>query len=149
MDTKTKLNESLKDAMKSGDERRKLTIRMVLAAVKQVEIDRRASVDEAGVISILQKEIKNRREALDEAKKASRADLAGEAETEIAILSAFLPQGLGVDELKALVEQAIRESGALGPADMGKVMKTILPKVTGRAPGDQVSALVRELLPQK
>ena len=146
MDTKTLLNEALKTAMKSGDEVSKRTERMVLAAIKQVEIDRRTSLDDAAVIAILQKEIKNRREALEEAKKANRADLAAEAEQEINILGAFLPKGLSTEELRALVQEAIRESGATAPSDMGKVMKILLPKVAGRAPGDQVSAAVREQL---
>jgi hypothetical protein len=119
---------------------------MTLAAIKQVEVDRRVSLDDAAVLSILQKEIKLRKEALEEAKKANRADLAADAQAEIDILNAYLPQGLSADELRALVQVAIVETGAAAPADMGKVMKALLPKIAGRAPGDQVSALVRELL---
>ena len=132
--------------MKSGDEVSKRTLRMVLAAIKQVEVDRRISIDDAAVLSILQKEIKLRKEALEEAKKANRADLAGESQAEIDVLMAFLPKGLGEDELRALVQSAMAEAGAVSPSDMGKVMKVLLPKVAGRAPGDQVSAMVRELL---
>jgi uncharacterized protein YqeY len=146
MDTKTQLNQAVKDAMKSGDEVRKRTIRMVLAAIKQVEVDRRIELDEAAVLAILQKEIKLRKEALEEAKKANREDLAEAAREEIEILNVFLPQGLSADELRALVQAAIAETGAAGPAEMGKVMKALLPKIQGRAPGDQVSAMVRELL---
>lgn len=146
MDTKIKLNDALKDAMKTGDDVRKRTVRMVLAAIKQVEIDRRTDLDEAGVLGILQKEIKTRRESLDEAQKAGRADLAAESEAEIAVLQAFLPQGLSPDELRALVQAAITETDAVSPADMGKVMKALMPRVAGRAPGDQVSQMVRELL---
>jgi uncharacterized protein YqeY len=98
------------------------------------------------VLSILQKEIKLRKEALAEAKKASREDLAVDAQAEIDVLNVFLPQGLGAEELRALVQATILETGAAAPADMGKVMKALLPKIAGRAPGDQVSALVRELL---
>jgi uncharacterized protein YqeY len=146
MDKKTELNNAVKEAMKAGDEVRKRTLRMVLAAIKQVEVDRRISIDDAAVLSILQKEIKLRKEALAEAKKASREDLAVDAQAEIDVLNVFLPQGLGAEELRALVQATILETGAAAPADMGKVMKALLPKIAGRAPGDQVSALVRELL---
>jgi hypothetical protein len=146
MDMKTEINNAVKESMKSGDEVRKRTLRMVLAAVKQVEVDRRISLDDAAVLSILQKEIKLRKEALDEAKKANRADLAGDAQDEIEVLNLFLPKGLDPEELRVLVVAAIEETGAAAPADMGKVMKALLPKIAGRAPGDQVSALVRELL---
>ena len=146
MDMKTEINNSVKEAMKSGDEVRKRTLRMVLAAIKQVEVDRRISVDDAAVFSILQKEIKLRKEALDEAKTANRPDLVADAQAEIDVLTVFLPKGLSAEELRALVQAAIAETGAVAPADMGKVMKTLLPQIAGRAPGDQVSAMVRELL---
>lgn len=146
MDLKTQLNDAMKDAMRSGDKLRKSTITMVLAAIKQTEVDRRIALDDPAVVAILQKEIKNRKESLEEAQKAGRDDLAKAAQDEIAILTVFLPAGLGADELRALVQEAIAETGASAPADMGKVMKVLLPKVAGRAPGDQVSAAVRELL---
>lgn len=146
MDIKSELNNAVKDAMKSGDEVRKRTIRMVLAAIKQVEVDKRITLDDAAVISILQKEIKLRKEALDESQRANRADLAAEAKSEIEVLIVFLPKGLSADELRALVQAAVEETGAIAPADMGKVMKVLLPKIAGRAPGDQVSAMVREVL---
>jgi hypothetical protein len=98
------------------------------------------------VLAILQKEIKMRRESLDEAQQANRPDLVAEAEAEIAVVNAFLPQAFSADELKALVEAAIAEAGADSPADMGKVMKLLVPRIQGRAPGDQVSQLVRQLL---
>lgn len=146
MDTKTQLNDALKEAMKAGDDVRRRTIRMALAAIKQMEVDRRIELDEAAVLGILQKEIKTRRESLEEARTANRTDLAAEAEAEIAVLQAFLPQGLSPDELRALAQSAIAESGAASPADMGKVMKVLMPRVAGRAPGDQVSQVVRDLL---
>ncbi len=146
MDTKTQLNNTLKEAMKSGDEVRKRTVRMALAAIKQVEIDRRVTLDEAAVLAILQKEIKTRRESLEEASKAGRSDLVAEAEAEIAVLQAFLPKGLNPQELRALAEAAIAETGAASAAEMGKVMKVLMPRVAGRAPGDQISQAVRELL---
>jgi uncharacterized protein YqeY len=146
MSIKTQLNESMKDAMKSGDEVRKRTIRMALAAVKQVEVDKRVELDDAAVMNLLQKEIKNRREALDEAKKANRSDLIDANEAEINVLQAFLPKAMPADELRVLVQAAITETGAASPADMGKVMKVAMAKVAGRAPNDMVSATVRELL---
>jgi uncharacterized protein len=146
MSIKNQLNESMKDAMKSGDEVRKRTVRMALAAVKQTEVDKRTELDEAAVMSLLQKEIKNRRESLEEAKKANRPDLIQANEAEIEVLQAFLPKAMPAEDLRALVQAAIAETGAASPADMGKVMKTLMPRVAGRAPNDMVSATVRELL---
>ena len=136
----------MKDAMKSGDEVRKRTVRMALAAVKQAEVDKRIELDDPAVMNILQKEIKNRRESLEEAKKVNRADLIEANEAEINVLQAFLPKAMPAEELRALVQAAIAETGAASPADMGKVMKTVMPRVAGRAPNDMVSATVREFL---
>ncbi len=146
MDIKTKLNESVVDAMKSGDEVRKRTVRMVLAAVKQAEVDKRIELDDLAVIGLIQKEIKNRREALEEATKAQRADLVSENEAEIKVLEAFLPKAMPAEELQALVKAAIAETGASTATDMGKVMKVVMAKVAGRAPGDAVSQAVRDQL---
>ena len=146
MDIKTQLNESVKEAMKSGDEVRKRTLRMVLAAVKQVEVDKRTELDDLAVVALIQTEIKNRREAIEEAKKANRPDLIGENEVEITVLEAFLPKAMPAEELRALVQAAIAETGAAAPSDMGKVMKVVMPKVAGRAPNDMISATVKELL---
>jgi uncharacterized protein YqeY len=146
MDTKAKLNESVKDAMKSGDEVRKRTVRMVLAAVKQVEVDKRADMEDTAIVALIQKEIKNRREAIEEAKKANRSDLVEGNEAEIKVLEVFLPQAMPVEELRALVQAAIAETGAAAPSDMGKVMKVVMPKVAGRAPNDAISTVVKELL---
>lgn len=146
MSIKTQLNDSMKDAMKSGDEVRKRTVRMVLAAVKQVEVDKRTELDDPAVMNVIQKEIKNRRESLEEAKKANRPDLIESNEAEISVLQAFLPKAMPAEELRALVQAAIAETGASSPAEMGKVMKAVMPKVAGRAPNDMISATVRELL---
>jgi uncharacterized protein len=146
MTIKTQLNDSMKDAMKTGDEVRKRTVRMALAAVKQAEVDKRIELDDTAVINLLQKEVKNRRESLEEAKKANRADLVEANEAEIKVLEAFLPKAMPADELRALAQAAIAETGAASPADMGKVMKVVMAKVAGRAPNDMVSATVRELL---
>lgn len=146
MDMKTQLNEALKEAMKNNDDLRRRTLRMVMAAIKQVEVDKRTALDDAGIMALIQKEIKNRREALEEAKKANRADLVADNEAEIAVLEAFLPKAMPAEELRALVQAAIAETGAAAPSDMGKVMKVVIPKVAGRAPNDMISAAVRELL---
>ena len=146
MDIKTKLNDSVKDAMRTNDEVRKRTLRMALAAIKQVEVDKRVALDDMAVIALIQKEIKNRREALDEAKKANRPDLVEENEAEIKVLEVFLPQAMPAEELRAVVQAAIAETGAAQPSDMGKVMKVVMGKVAGRAPNDMISQLVRELL---
>jgi uncharacterized protein len=149
MTIKTQLNDSMKDAMKSGDEVRKRTVRMALAAVKQVEVDKRIELDDMAIMALLQKEIKNRRESLEEAKKANRADLIEANQAEIKVLEVFLPKVMPAEELRALVQAAITETGAAGPADMGKVMKLVMPRVAGRAPNDAVSAAVKELLQPK
>jgi len=146
MDIKTQLNDAMKDAMKAHDEVRKRTVRMALAAVKQVEIDKRITLDDAAVIPLLQKEIKNRREAVEDARKAERADLVAENEAEIKVLEVFLPKAMSDDELRLLVQNSITEAGAAVPTDMGKVMKVLMPKIAGRAAGDRVSAMVKELL---
>jgi uncharacterized protein YqeY len=146
MDIKTQLNDAMKEAMKAHDEIRLRTVRMALAAVKQVEIDKRITLDDAAVIPLLQKEIKNRREAVEEAKKANRNDLIAENEAEIKVLEVFLPKAMSADELRLLVQSSIAETGAATQTDMGKVMKVLMPKVAGRAAGDQVSAMVKELL---
>jgi len=132
--------------MKSGDEVRKRTVRMALAAIKQVEVDKRVELDDTAVTGILQKEVKNRRESLEEARKANRADLIEANEAEIRVLEAFLPKAMPAEELRTIVQAAIAETGASTPADMGKVMKVVMPKVAGRAPNDMISATVREQL---
>jgi uncharacterized protein len=146
METKAKLENDLKDAMRSGDDTRKRTIRMVLAAIKQTEIDKQIVLDETGVIGILQKEVKTRRESLEEAQKAGRNDLTEALEAEIRVLNGYLPQAMDSAELAALAETVITEVGASSPTDMGKVMKALLPRVAGRAANDQVSQVVRGLL---
>ncbi len=139
----------MKEAMKSGDEVRKRTVRMVLAAVKQAEVDKRVELDDMAVMNLIQKEVKNRRESLEEARKAERADLIADNEAEIKVLEVFLPKAMPAEDLRALVQAAIAETSAASPADMGKVMKSVMPKVAGRAPNDMVSAAVKELLQPK
>lgn len=146
MDIKEKLTEAMRQAMRANDDVARRTTRMVLAAIKLAEVEKQAAVDDAVVMGLLQKEIKNRREAIEEARKADRGDLIGENEAEIKVLEGFLPKAMSPEELRALVQAAITETGAATPAEMGKVMKALMPKVAGRAAGDQVSSMVKELL---
>ena len=146
MTTKTELETSLKDAMRAGDDVRKRTLRMALSAIKQVEIDKNQVLDETGIAAILQKEIKSRRESIVDAQRANRPDLIKAAEAEIAVIEGFLPKALSPEELEKLAKLVITELGATSPKDVGQVMKALLPRLQGRAPGDQVSAVVRKLL---
>jgi len=132
--------------MKAGDEVGKRTIRMALAAIRQAEIDRQVKLDEPAALAIIQKEIKTRRESVEEARRANRPDIVAATEAEIAVLQDYLPQALNADELQSMVAAAVAEAGATSPADMGKVMKLLMPRLAGRAPGDQVSAAVRQAL---
>jgi len=146
MSTREQLENALKQAMRDHDELRKRVVRMALANIKQAEIDRRKALDEAGVVAVLQKEVKSRQEVIADAQRANRADLVDEAQAEIQILEAFLPQQLSEAELEELARQAIAETGATSPREMGQVMKALMPRVQGRAAGDQVSQAVRKLL---
>lgn len=146
MDIKQKLENSVRDAMKAGDDVTRRTVRMVLAAIKQVEVDQRTSLEESAIFGIIQKEIKTRRESLEEARQANRPDLVTMNEAEINVLKQFLPEELSEEELIALVKDCMEEVGASSMADMGKVMKILLPRVHGRAPGDRISQVVRSLL---
>lgn len=146
MDTKERLELALREAMKAGDEVGKRTIRMALAAIRQAEIDRQVKLDEPAALAIIQKEIKTRRESVEEARRANRPDIVAATEAEIAVLQDYLPQALNADELQSMVAAAVAEAGATSPADMGKVMKLLMPRLAGRAPGDQVSAAVRQAL---
>jgi hypothetical protein len=146
MELKDRLTADLRDAMKAGDDLKRTTLRMALAAIKNVEIDTRAPLAEPGVVALIQKEVKNRRESIADAEAAKRPDLVAGAETEITILEAYLPQQLSEEDLRTLAQAAIAESGVDSPRGMGDVMKVLMPRVQGRADGKQVSAVVRELL---
>jgi uncharacterized protein len=146
MELKTQLENALREAMRSGDDVRKQTIRMALSAIKFTEKEKGEPVSETVVAAILQKEIKSRREAIQDAEKAHRADLVESSNAEIAVLEAFLPKQLSDVELQAMVETAIAETQANGISDMGKVMKVLVPRLQGRAPGDRVSQIVRQIL---
>lgn len=146
MEIKQNLENSVRDAMKAGDDVTRRTVRMVLAAIKQVEVDQRTSLEESAIFGIIQKEIKTRRESLEEARQANRPDLVTMNEAEINVLKQFLPEELSEEELIGLVKDCMAEVGASSMADMGKVMKVLLPRVHGRAPGDRISQVVRSLL---
>lgn len=146
MKTKEKLQAALKDAMKSKDDRMKRVVRMAISMIRNAEIDRRKDLDEPEVLAIVQKEIKSRRETIEGAELAGRSDMIEEAEAEIAILETFLPQQLSETELESLVDEAIQETGATSPREMGQVMSVIMPKVSGRAEGKVVSEMVRNKL---
>lgn len=146
MDTKQKLDQALKDAMRSHDEMRKQNVRLVMSAIKLSEVEKGTQLDDAGVINVILKEIKARQETVQDAVKANRPELAEQAKTDMAFLETFLPQQLTEQELTDLVSQTINEVGAVAPSDMGKVMKALLPKIQGRATNDMVSQTVRKLL---
>lgn len=146
MNTKEKLSQSLKDAMRAKDDIAKRTIRMALAAVKNAEIDQQTELEETAVLAILQKEVKMRRETIEGAEQAGREDLIAEAEAEIILLESFLPKSLSPEELEAIVSDAIAEVGATSMREMGQVMQIVMPKVQGRADGKEVNQIVRRLL---
>jgi hypothetical protein len=146
MAIKSQLEQALKDAMRANDTVRKNTLRVALTAIKEAEVQKMGELEDPAILSILQKEARSRQEALAEAEKAGRQDLVKNAKAEMKVLEEYLPQGLSEKELEDIVQAAIAEVGASTPADMGKVMKAVLPKVQGRADGGQVSQLVRTKL---
>jgi len=146
MSTKTNLEDALKAAIRSGDEARKRTVRMALTNIHLAEVDKGAALDENGVQALLLKEVKSQREAIADAERANRPDLIAAAQQEIAILEGFLPKGMPPEELEALARQAIADTGATSIKEMGQVMKVLMPRLQGRASGDQASQAVRRLL---
>jgi uncharacterized protein YqeY len=146
MNTKMQLENALKDAMRSGNDLHKRTIRMALSSIRLAEIDKGAPLDEAAVLSILQKEIKSRQESIEDARRANRPDLVESNQAEIAVLQEFLPRQLTMEELEKLAKQVIAEVGATNIRDMGQVMKVLVPRLEGRAPRDQAGQVVRRLL---
>lgn len=149
MNTREQIDNDFKDAMRSGDELRKRTLRLVLSSIKLVEIDKGKKLDEGETLDIIQKEIKSYRESIADAKRADRLDLAQEAEAEIKFLQVYLPQPFSQDEIESLAKQAIKDVGASSPKEMGNVMKVLMPQIKGRADGSQVSQTVRKLLEEE
>jgi hypothetical protein len=141
-----RLNEDLKLAMKSQDKFKLSVLRMVRAAIKNQEIERRRTLDDSEVIDVLSREIKQRKDSLQDFEKAGRTDLAEQAAAEIEIIGAYLPKPLTEEEVTALVQQTIQETGASSKADMGKVMAALMPKVKGRADGKLVNQIVSQHL---
>jgi len=141
-----RLDDELKTAMRSGDAMRRDSLRMVLAAVQKAEKEGKHTLADDEMIGVFTRELKVRRESLEAFQGGGRPDLAAHEEAAIAIITEFMPQPLTEAELRAMVEQAIAESGAATPRDMGKVMSLISPKVRGRADGKAVSQLVTQLL---
>lgn len=146
MSLKDELSNALKDAMRASDDGRKVPLRLVISAIKLAEVEKGGELDDTEVMGMIQKEVKARRESIADAEKAKRDDLIAAAQAEMAVLESFLPKGLTAEELEAIVRAAIAEAGATSPADMGAVMKLLVPRTKGRADGGQVSALVRQLL---
>ena len=146
METKLQLESDLKDALRAGDNLRKNTLRLALSAIRLAEIDRGSKLDESAVIAILQKEIKARNESIEDAQRAGRPELEEAAREEIKVLQVYLPQAMNPEELEAQAKQAIAEVGATSLREMGQVMKVLLPRLAGRATGDQASQVVRKLL---
>ncbi|MFP1677985.1 GatB/YqeY domain-containing protein [Alloalcanivorax sp. C16-2] len=140
------LNAAVKDAMRARDKARLGTLRMATAAIKQVEVDERIELDDARVLALLDKQIKQRKDAASQYRDANRADLAEVEEAEIAVLQEFLPAQLDETEIQALIEQAIAQTGASGMQDMGKVMGVLKPRLQGRADIGAVSGKVKQRL---
>jgi len=146
MSTKTRLEADMREALRLGDNRRKSTLRMVLASLKLAEIDKRQALDEGEALAILQKEVKSRQESIADAERAGRPELAAEAQAEITILETYLPKPFTEAELEDLARQVIAEVGASSAREMGLVMKALMPRLEGRATGSQASQVVRILL---
>ncbi len=146
MTLKSQLENDMRDALRAKDDLRKNTLRMALSSIRLTEIDKVSPLDEAGVMAVLQKEIKSRHETIADAEKANRPDLIELAHKEIAILDGYLPKAFNTDELENVARQAIADSGATSPAHLGQVMKILMPRLQGKATGDQASQAVRKLL---
>lgn len=148
MSLKEKLTADMKEAMKAREEGRQRlgVIRLVRGAIRQQEIDGLRELDDEAVLSVISKEVKQRRDAIEEFQKGGRDDLVRQNEAEIAILMEYLPQQMTEDEVRSAVQEAIAATGASTPKDMGKVMRELMPKVKGRADGKLVNQIVRERL---
>ena len=146
MSLKQRLTDDMKTAMKSGDRERLGVIRLMLAAIKQREVDERVEMDDTQVLAILEKMLKQRRDSVMQYEQAEREDLAAVERYEIAVVQSYLPEPLSESELDAELEAAIGETGATGPKDMGRVMAALKARIAGRADMGAVSARVRDRL---
>ncbi len=143
---KERITEDMKSAMRAKQSERLGAIRLLLAAIKQKEVDERVMVDDAAVLGIIEKQIKQRNDSIEQFEKAGRNDLAGKEKDELALLKGYLPQQMSDAELSAAIDAAISESGAAGPQAMGKAMALLKPRIAGRADMGKASALVKQRL---
>ena len=143
---KARITEAMKGAMRAREKERLGTIRLILADFKKIEVDERIDVDDTRAVSVLDKMVKQRRESIKQYEAGGRPELAAAEQAEIEVISEFLPAALSEDEVKAIINKAIAESGASGMKDMGAVMNIARPQLTGRADMGQVSQLVKQLL---
>jgi uncharacterized protein YqeY len=143
---KTRINEDMKTAMKARETARLGAIRLLMAAMKQKEVDERIELDDAGIIGVIEKMLKQRKDSITQYEAAKRQDLADAEKFEVTVLMAYMPAGLSAAEVDAIVAAAVAESGAKAPADMGKVMAIVKPKIAGRADMGEVSKLVKARL---
>jgi hypothetical protein len=146
MTLKEQLTDELKIAMRAGDVARRDTIRLLQAAIKQEEIDRQVTLDDAGVLAVLQKQAKQRRESIADYEKAGRTDLIAEEQMQLTIIETFLPQMMSQAEVEQLARQAIAELGVTDAKGMGQVMAKLMPQVKGKADGRMVNEVVRRLI---
>lgn len=146
MTLKQRINEDMKAALKAKDSARLSAIRLLMAAIKQKEIDQRIELDDAGVISVIEKMLKQRRDAIAQYEAAKRQDLADAEKFEVGVLCGYLPQPLSKEEIAALITRAIAETGAKSPAEIGKVIAFLKPQLAGRADMSEVSRLVKARL---
>ena len=146
MSLKIRINEDMKTAMKAKETARLGAIRLLMAAMKQKEVDERIELDDAGIVAVIEKMLKQRKDSITQYEAAKRQDLADAEKFEVEVLMAYMPAGLSADEVAAIVAAAVAESGAKGPADMGKVIALVKPKVAGRADMGEVSKLVKAKL---
>ena len=146
MSLKQRLTDDMKAAMKAGDKDSLGVIRLINAAIKQREVDERIELDDAAVIAVLEKAVKQRKDSISQFEAANREDLAAIERAEMAVIERYLPEKMGEAEVLAAIDAAIAETGAAGPADMGKLMGVLKPKLAGQADMGQVSALVKQRL---
>jgi uncharacterized protein len=146
MSLKSQITEDMKSAMKAGEKDRLKVVRLIRAAIKQIEIDTREELDDAAVLAVLTKMVKQRRDSVEQFEKGDREDLAAIERAEILVLNDYLPEQLSAEELAAMVDEIIQATGAEGIRDMGKVMGQIKAKASGRADMGAVSATVKERL---
>ena len=146
MSLKNRITDDMKAAMRSGEKERLGTIRLILAALKQREVDERIVLDDTQILAVLEKMLKQRRDSIDQFSAAGREDLATIERAEVAVIQAYLPEPLSAAELDLIVAKAISDSGAAGPKDMGKVIGLVKPQVAGRADMGQISELIKRKL---